>query len=86
MGAWIGVFLPQARQRFLRMGKPEDLEPVNCKRCKSCSAGDGFSQAAGGVALENGVCTAYCSKTGYCGTSAAYRDGGTECSRCPSRA
>merc|ERR1719389_491046 len=42
--------------------------------CSTCNAGG--NAEAGGVALVNGVCTAWCSRFNYCGTSKAHKISG----------
>ena len=46
--------------------------------CLTCLAGG----AGGGTSLVGGVCHASCSASGYCGTSDAYTNGGTDCTGC----
>jgi hypothetical protein len=48
--------------------------------CSTCNAGG--NAEGGGVALVNGVCTAWCSSFNYCGTSKAHKIGGTDCTDC----
>jgi len=47
--------------------------------CSACSAGG--EAEVGSVALVNNVCTAWCSKHNYCGTSKAHKEG-TDCTDC----
>ncbi len=49
----------------------------NLDKCIDCKEG---SDADGGVPLEDGICTKYCSKNGYCGTTPIYSTDGTNCS------
>jgi len=52
----------------------------NCPaRCSICKAG---GAADGGVKLNNGVCSNWCSRKGHCGGSKAYKYGGTDCTGC----
>jgi hypothetical protein len=44
--------------------------------CQTCLTGD---LKDGGVALENGMCRDYCSRNGFCGSNANYRNRGTDC-------
>ena len=53
------------------------------KRCKICRTG---GASDGGVPIINGVCTNNCSRWGFCGTSSAYVNGGTDCSKCITQA
>ena len=49
-------------------------------RCRSCKEG-GYDD--GGVVLENGVCTRWCSVSNYCGKSPVYKtNGSVDCGPC----
>ena len=64
-------------------GGSEDEQPTpsGCpSRCSTCKEG---GSADGGIPLDNGKCTAWCSGRGYCGTRDVYKNGGTDCSTCP---
>jgi len=50
--------------------------PDTCSTCQSGGIEDS------GVMLVNGKCQAFCSQYGFCGTSAIYQDGGTDCTGC----
>ena len=56
-------------------------ESVCPAKCKTCQAG-GYEDD--GMPLVNGVCMFYCSnyESGYCGTSSAYSNNGTNCTSC----
>ena len=46
------------------------------QKCQRCRAG---GSKDGGVSLENGMCREYCSSGEFCGNTAQYRNGGTDC-------
>lgn len=52
--------------------------PAQCATCQEGGAEDG------GIPLANGKCTAHCSRFGYCGTTSAYMNRGTDCTTCTS--
>jgi len=53
---------------------------ANCPvQCRTCYSGKNY---AGGTALTNGTCTNYCNQQRICGTTAAYKIAGVDCTKC----
>ena len=61
-----------------------DYEAAPCPSvCSTCRAGGAED---GGVALDRGVCRQHCSLHRFCGQSAAYKNGGVDCTGCATAA
>jgi hypothetical protein len=55
-------------------------DAANCPvQCRTCWSGKNY---AGGTALTNGTCTNYCNQQRICGTTAAYKISGVDCTKC----
>ena len=48
-------------------------------QCRTCYSGTGYD---GGAGLVNGKCNKYCNQQRICGTTALYKTGGVDCTKC----